>query len=251
MVHRIVSDGPLLIFCQLGYLATSTIPHHRSGLERKDIKRVFNLQHELILDQLLPLNGASDTVWEDLRQLRKQVEGLCGAIFGGTGNTGNVGDAGEEGGLLQTLLRRIDYVRNLRVVVGRRLARNPAEQQRRSARQPQAKTIQFFHTCLSSFHTRLFLCHTCTIIAFSLDCEQIQVLPILTATYSISSLLGVWTATISTSHNYAAPVCPPRISVLCSIFIVTDILLTFFIRLVQRQCVHPLDPVIILAGAGI
>ncbi|KAI0267238.1 hypothetical protein BGY98DRAFT_1025526 [Russula aff. rugulosa BPL654] len=116
MVHRIVYDGPLLIFCQLGYLATSTIPHHRSGLERKDIERVLHLQHELILDQLLPLNGASDTVWEDLRQLRKQVEGLCGAISGGTGDTGNAGDAGEEGELLQTLLRRIDDVRNLRVV---------------------------------------------------------------------------------------------------------------------------------------
>jgi hypothetical protein len=83
MVHRIVKDRPSLIFCQLGYLATSTIPHHRSGLERKDIERVLNLQHKLILDQLLPLNGASDTVWEDLRQLRKQVEGLCGAISGG------------------------------------------------------------------------------------------------------------------------------------------------------------------------
>jgi hypothetical protein len=115
MVKTITSDGPLLIFCQLGNLALSTVPSHHSGPERKDIEKVFELQDKLMVDQRLPLNGASDTVWEDLDRLRKQVNDLCGATSGGTRDTGNVGNADEEGELLQPLLRRIDDVRNLRV----------------------------------------------------------------------------------------------------------------------------------------
>jgi hypothetical protein len=74
MVNIITSDGPLSIFCQLGHLATSTIPSHHSGLERKDIEKVLELQDKLMVDQRLPLNGASDTVWEDLDRLREQVD---------------------------------------------------------------------------------------------------------------------------------------------------------------------------------
>jgi Family of unknown function (DUF6535) len=115
MVNIITNDGPLLIFCQLGHLTTSTIASHHSGLEHKDIRKVLEFQNKLMVDQRLPLNGASDTVWEELDRLREHVEDLCGATSGGTGNTGNAGNAGEEGELLQRLLRGINAVRNRRV----------------------------------------------------------------------------------------------------------------------------------------
>jgi hypothetical protein len=112
MVDIITSNGPLSIFCQLGHLATSTISSYHSGLERKDIEKVLELQDKLMVDQRLPLNGATDTVWEDLDRLREQVEDLCRTTSGLAGDTGN---AGVEGELLKSLLWRIDDVRNLRV----------------------------------------------------------------------------------------------------------------------------------------
>jgi hypothetical protein len=128
MVNVIASDGPLSIFCQLGHLVTSTIPSHRSGLNRKDIEKVLELQDKLVEYKRLPLNGASDTVWEDLYRLREQVIGFYVAISGDPGNAGNADDddnldageednlnAGEEGELLKLLLWKIDEVRNLRV----------------------------------------------------------------------------------------------------------------------------------------
>jgi hypothetical protein len=118
IVNIIADDGPLSIFCQLGHLATSTIPSHDSGLEHNDIEKVLKLQDKLMADPRLPLNGASDTVWNDLDRLQKQLEDLCGATSGGTVDTGNAGDkdnAGEEVELLQPLLQKIDNVRNLRV----------------------------------------------------------------------------------------------------------------------------------------
>jgi len=111
MVDRVTSDGPLSIFCQLGHLATSAIPSRHSGLERKDVEKVLELQDKLTVGQRPPLKDASGTVWEDLDRLQKQVEDLRGATSGvkcGTGNTG------EEGELLQCLLRKIDNVRKLR-----------------------------------------------------------------------------------------------------------------------------------------
>ncbi|KAN0109233.1 hypothetical protein V8E52_009561 [Russula decolorans] len=98
MVKTITSDGPLLIFCQLGHLATSTIPSHHSGLERKDIVKVLELQDKLMADQRMPLNRASES-----------VEDLCGVTGVTSGGTGDIGNAGEEGELLQRLLRRIDH----------------------------------------------------------------------------------------------------------------------------------------------
>ena len=112
MVDIITSDGPLSMFCRLGYLASSTISSYHSDLGRKDIEKVFELQDKLMVDQRPPLNGASNLVWEDLDRLREMVDGLCGATSGGTGCIGKVD---EEGELLQCLLRRIDNVRNLRV----------------------------------------------------------------------------------------------------------------------------------------
>ena len=125
MVKTIASDGPLLIFCQLGYLATSTRTSRHYGLEHKDILKILEFQVKLIVDQRPPLNGASDMVWKDLDRLREHVY-LCGATSGAGGvtgditNAGNTGDKGcaqadKEGDLLQRLLRRIDDVRNLHV----------------------------------------------------------------------------------------------------------------------------------------
>ena len=105
MVNIVASDGPLLIFCQLGHLATSTITCYHSGIDPKDFKEVFELQENLIVDQRLPLNRASDKVWEDLDRLGEQVEGLCEATSG---------NADEKGELLHSLLRKVNDARNLR-----------------------------------------------------------------------------------------------------------------------------------------
>jgi hypothetical protein len=111
MIDIITSNGPLSIFCRLGYLATSTILSRHSGLERNDVVKVLELQDKLMMDQRPPLNRASGTVWNDLDRLREQVEGLCGVTSGGTDDIGN---AGEKRELLQRLLWKIDDVRNLR-----------------------------------------------------------------------------------------------------------------------------------------
>ncbi|KAI0264776.1 hypothetical protein BGY98DRAFT_1039569 [Russula aff. rugulosa BPL654] len=123
MVNMIATDGTLSIFCQLGHLVASTIPSHHSGLQRKDIEKVLELQDKLVEDKRLPFNGASDTVWQDLHRLREQVVDLYVAISGGIGDTSDAGDeddegnlnAGEERELLKSLLWKIDDIRNLRV----------------------------------------------------------------------------------------------------------------------------------------
>ena len=108
MVDIVASDGPLSIFCQLGHLATSTIPSHHSDLDRKDIEKVLELQDRLMADQQMPLNQASDAFWKDLHRLREQVKGLCGATTRDTGSTGGKGES------LHPLLQRIDDVLNRR-----------------------------------------------------------------------------------------------------------------------------------------
>jgi hypothetical protein len=114
MVNIISRDGTLLIFCQLGHLAISTMRSHRFG--QTDLTRyiwtISNLQDKLMLDRRPPFYGASDTVWEDLDRLREQVEDCRGAASRGAGDTGIVD---QEGTLLQFLLRRIDAVRDCRV----------------------------------------------------------------------------------------------------------------------------------------
>jgi hypothetical protein len=133
MVKTITNDGPLSIFCQSGHLATSTIPSHHSGLERKDILKVLELQDRLMLDQRMPLNRASDAVWEDLDRLQEQVEDLCGVTSGGTSETGNAGNAGEERELLQRLLWRIGDVRYRRVTRSEVPSHSGHAKERRSA----------------------------------------------------------------------------------------------------------------------
>ena len=77
MIHIAARDGPLLIFCQLGRLAVTTVPLTRSGLKPKDTEKVLELQMKVFKDERLPLNRASDIVWEELGQLRELVNELC------------------------------------------------------------------------------------------------------------------------------------------------------------------------------
>jgi hypothetical protein len=102
MIDMTKRDGPLLIFCQLGHLAATAVPLDQSGPQPKDVEKVWELQRKVIKDKRLPLNRASDAVWEGLAQLREQVNDLCGK------NTGKNRE------FLQRLLRMIDDVCDLR-----------------------------------------------------------------------------------------------------------------------------------------
>jgi hypothetical protein len=92
MIETTARDGPLqifyqlahLIFSQLAHLAAMAVPFDQTGLERKDIEKVWELQKKVLKDsdKRLPLNSASDSVWEALRQLQNQVNDLCGKVTG-------------------------------------------------------------------------------------------------------------------------------------------------------------------------
>lgn len=102
MINVTARDGPLLIFCQLGHLTATAIPLGQSGLELKDIEKVWELQRKLIEDKRLSLNRASHIVWEALGQRREQVNDLC------------YKNTGRDREILHRLLRMIDDVLNLR-----------------------------------------------------------------------------------------------------------------------------------------
>ena len=95
-------DGPLLIFCQLGHLAASAVPLDQSGLDLKDLEKVWTLQKEAIKNTCLPLKSASVKVWESLDQLRQKVSDLCGK------------HTGKDRKNLRRLLRRIKEVQDRR-----------------------------------------------------------------------------------------------------------------------------------------
>ena len=105
MVNRTARDGPLLIFCLLGQLAATSVPLDQSGLETKDIEKVWELQTKLIDQKHLPSNPPSDTVWQKVEQLRKQLNDLHGENIG----------KNREVEILQRLLQTIDHVCNLRL----------------------------------------------------------------------------------------------------------------------------------------
>ena len=102
MIDTTARDGPLLIFCQLVHLAATAVPLNQSGLEPKDIEKVWKLQLETIESQRLPLNRASDVVWKALAQLRELVDELRGK------------NVGKDRKILERLLRTIDRVFHLR-----------------------------------------------------------------------------------------------------------------------------------------
>ena len=102
MIKLADCNGPLLIFYHLGRLASAALPLDHSGLDVKDIKSVLKLQKKVIKNKRLPLNRASDTVWEALSQLRQQVNELCGK------------NKGKDKKILRRLLRAIDHVYNVR-----------------------------------------------------------------------------------------------------------------------------------------
>lgn len=100
-MDQAILDGPLMIFYKLGRLATTAVPSHGSGLEDKDLEKVWELHKDMIQDQRLPLNRASDQVWERLRGLRAHVDHLCCKM------------SGDDGDRLQPLLEMIDDVLSL------------------------------------------------------------------------------------------------------------------------------------------
>jgi hypothetical protein len=73
LIHRTECDGPLLIFCRLGHLVVMAVPLDHSGLESEDIEKVMELQRNVIEKGRVPLNKASETVWETLNELKNQV----------------------------------------------------------------------------------------------------------------------------------------------------------------------------------
>jgi hypothetical protein len=122
MIDRTARDGTILVLCKLGHLVAAAVPLDQSGLEPKDIEKVWELQRGLkavVQEKQLPLNRASGTVWDALRQLQDQVNDLCGKNTGkdrvilrrllrmikevyrfsssGSGGPGQIGPAGEHG----------------------------------------------------------------------------------------------------------------------------------------------------------
>ena len=76
-ISQATCDGSLLIFYKLGHLVTIAVPLHGSGLVPQDLKKVWDLQRSMVNDQHLPLNRASDQVWERVDRLRTEVSHLC------------------------------------------------------------------------------------------------------------------------------------------------------------------------------
>ena len=118
-------DGPLLILCQLVHLVAMSVPLDQSRLELEEVGKLWELQRKLIEDQRLPLNTASDTVWEELGRLRGQVKDLRGK------------NIGEDGEILQRLLGVIDKVSNLRVSG----SKDPGEWESASANEQNVKAL--------------------------------------------------------------------------------------------------------------
>jgi len=102
MIDMAARDGPLLIFCQLVHLTATAVPLNQSGLEHKDIKKVWELQMEAIESKRLRLNRASDIVWKAVGHLREMVNEL------------RVKNIGKDRKILERLLRMIDKVFHLR-----------------------------------------------------------------------------------------------------------------------------------------
>ncbi|KAI0290599.1 hypothetical protein BC826DRAFT_534404 [Russula brevipes] len=100
MVDEAARDGPLLIFCKLGHLATTAVPLDGSGLGTRDIEKVLELQRNIIQDPRRPLTPASEKVWAELGQLQHQVSDLYSK------------NTSEDGDHLRHLLRMIDEVRH-------------------------------------------------------------------------------------------------------------------------------------------
>ena len=128
-IDRAARDGPLLIFCKLGHLVTTALPLHSSGLETKDLERVWELQKNMIEDPQLPLNRASDKAWEKLSRLRADVSRLCGNVSSKDGDT------------LQPLLGMIDDVH----LLGSKELRSSEAGKRQSPVTPTSHPREQFH----------------------------------------------------------------------------------------------------------
>jgi len=97
-IDQAARDGSLLTFYKLGRLATMAVPLHGSGLVLQDLEKVWDLQRSMVNDQHLPLNRASDQVWERVDRLRTEVNHLGSNL------------SGEERDRLNPLLEMIDEI---------------------------------------------------------------------------------------------------------------------------------------------
>jgi Family of unknown function (DUF6535) len=102
MLEMAVRDGPLLIFCKLGYLATMAGPLDGSDVDHADIEELWKLQRKMMTDAQFPLNGASREVWWELERLRDEVIEIRSKSTGGDEDK------------LRQLLEMIDEAYNLR-----------------------------------------------------------------------------------------------------------------------------------------
>jgi hypothetical protein len=97
-IHRTARDGPLLIFYNLGYLATTAVPLDGSGLGPKDLEKVWELLGNMIENERPALDRASIHVREKLGTLRGEVSHLRDKL------------SNEDRDRLQPLLTMIDVV---------------------------------------------------------------------------------------------------------------------------------------------
>ncbi len=98
-IDRAERDGPLLIFYKLGHLATTAVPFDGSGLDTKDLEKVWELLRNMIENEMpAALNRASVQVREKLGTLRGEVIHLCDKL------------SNEDRDRLQPLLEMLDVV---------------------------------------------------------------------------------------------------------------------------------------------
>ena len=76
-IDRAERDGPLLIFCTLGHLATTAVPFDGSGLDTEDLEKVLELMKNMIENERPALDRASVQVRENLGTLQGEVSRLC------------------------------------------------------------------------------------------------------------------------------------------------------------------------------
>jgi len=102
-IDRAERDGPLLVFYKLGHLATTAVPLDGSGLDTKDLEKVWKLMENMIENEGLALNRASVQVWEKLGRLQAEVTHL----------RDNLKMSSEDSDRLQSLLKIIDRSKEL------------------------------------------------------------------------------------------------------------------------------------------
>ena len=73
MLDLAVRDESLLNFIKVGHLATTAVHFEGSSLEEAGLGKLVDFLQKMMDDSELPLQLASEKVWEDLSRLRDQV----------------------------------------------------------------------------------------------------------------------------------------------------------------------------------